>query len=188
MGVFDWAKHNLVDPVENFFTGQRPHPDVGDGIQQYGLDPSKTTGGPASPYTSLAAGGLTSALIRPMPDFGGAASGLMTTPTPSTPEAMFKPNTLSLTSLAGGDKTDPTNASGTGGMSDLQKAALIAQIAGVGAGIYGQYEAGREKDKEAQQAREDHDRKLRERDEAAKKLSPMLAKYLKQVGATQMES
>ena len=65
-----------------------------------------------------------------------------------------------------------------GDMSGAEKVALAAQALGSLGGIYGQYKEGKARDEDRKRAQEDHDRMLRERDEAAKTMSPLVAQYL----------
>lgn len=75
-----------------------------------------------------------------------------------------------LSPAEGGDRDD--------GLTGWEKGALVAQgLAGLG-GAYGAWKQGQQRDKELEREREDYERRLRERDEAGKKLSPLLQKYM----------
>lgn len=147
-------------------------------LASHGLNP----GGSDSGYKSAAA----DALIQPMS--GMDIAGMQAPAGLSAVAPMFKANQLDIGSaLSAGGDTTPTKAPETdGGLSGWQKGALLAQILGTGAGVYGQYKEGQARDEEMRRQQEEHDRILRERDESAKRLSPILARYLK-VPGTQME-
>lgn len=184
--MWEWAKDHIIEPVGNFFTGEMPGAKVGEYVQDYGGDPTngRAPGGMTmpsgpSPYESYAARSLS------VPNFGGMGA------TGSAPS--FTGPAAALTNDSGASsfrRNEPPGSDGgmSHGMTGLEKAALVSNILGAGAGIYGQYKEGKARDEQIKHQREEEARLLRERDESAKRLSPVLAALLGYKQPTQMES
>lgn len=162
----DKNKRTLADLVrEDGFSvygtaSGRTTPNIGDSAYDFGYsDP-------------MGAGSMGMQFMQPrfQPSMGGieqpsmSAAGLT-----GAAEPLFKANTG-----FGGDET----GGGGEGMSGWEKAALAANIASALGGIYGQYKEGRARDEEIERRRAEEDRKLRERNESARRLSPILAGLL----------
>ena len=71
-----------------------------------------------------------------------------------------------------------------GDMSGIERAALIAQGVGAIGGAVGSWKQGKAQDEDRQRAQDEHDRQLREREDAAKAMAPLVAKYLGKYGKT----
>lgn len=75
-----------------------------------------------------------------------------------------------------------------GDMSGAEKAALITSGIGALGGIYGSWKQGKAQDEDRQRAQDEHDRQLREREEAAAAMAPLVAKYLGKYGKTEAKT
>ena len=146
------------------------------GPSQYSSAPNM----PGQQFTSAPAAGLfgSNALYGSddLSSMGSAAKGLMQE---SATEPLFKKNEA------------PSGGGGGffGDMSGAEKAAMILSGVGTLGGIYGQYKEGQARDEQIKREREDYERRLRERDASAKRLSPILAGLLgRNKQSTQMES
>ena len=98
------------------------------------------------------------------------------------------------TSAGGGDYGwgNKPNSGGSDGfwgdMSGAEKAALALQGIGTLGGIYGSWKQGKAQDEDRQRAQDEYDRQLREREEAAAAMAPLVAKYLGKYGKTEAKT